>query len=147
MSLRSTLETRKAQPTMEGPAYICTGPLDFRTPANWIRSCCLMIFATTCPPITCRGFRGIGIAVLKPSPLCCRKPWSMVTVWATLGPQRRRCRGDDRRLGHHAPRDANGKCQGPDARLSTLGQFTRSAENDRAAISGRLGQRYPPCER
>ena len=36
----------------------------------------------------------------------------MVTVWATLGPQRWRSRMDDHSLGHHAPRDATGNVKG-----------------------------------
>lgn len=147
MSLRSTLETRKAQPTMEGAGVHLHRAFGFQDPSELDPFLLFDDFRNDVPAHYLQGFpwhphRGIETITFVLSETVehgdsLGNTGASAPAMSRGWPQARAA----------CTRDANGKCQGPDARLSTLGQFTRSAENDRAAISGRLGQRYPPCER
>ena len=84
MSLRPTLETRKAQPTMEGAGVHLHRAFGFQDPSELDPFLLFDDFCSDVPAHYLQGFPGIHIAELKPSPMCCRSPWNMVTVLATL---------------------------------------------------------------
>ena len=136
MSIRPVIETRRASPISRAQASICTAPSGSRTRPRRTRSCCL----TTSGAI----IRGITRRVsLAPAPgdrddhLCAcrdggawRQPWQPGHPWAGV------VAADDGGAGHPASGDAEGRRQGPDARLPAVGQPAARAEDDRAALSG-----------
>jgi len=67
--------------------------------------------------------------------------------WQQWRAERGRRPVDDGGAGDHAPRNAQGRPDRPDARLPALGQPAIEPEDDRAPVPGCAGQRHPHGQR
>lgn len=83
MSLRPTLETRRAQPTLEGAGVKLHRAFGFQDPSELDPFLLFDDFRNERPEDFEKGFLGIRTAGSRRSPMCCRARLITQTAWAT----------------------------------------------------------------
>ena len=145
MSIRPILETRPAQPTMEGAGVKLHRAFGFQDPSELDPFLLFDDFRNEQPAGLPERLSLASAPRHRDDHLCAgrhRRTWRQ--PWQHRHAGRGRRAMDDRRVGHHAPGNAARERAGPDARLPALGQPAVGAEDDRAALSGRARHATSP---
>ena len=144
MSIRPVIETRRAQPHVEGAGVHLHRAFGFQDPTEADPFLLFDDFRGDRPRDYMAGFPVAPAPGDRDDHLCAgrdggawRQPWQPGHPWAGIAP------ADDGGAGHPASGDAEGRCHGPDAWLPAVGQPAARAEDDGAALSGHC--RAPNC--